>query len=140
MMKEWEMLCTAGNECFNQCQWHKAKHFYLSALVIMDELFSSSPSDDAVMLAWLVTHHNLASLYGATGDKDEQIKHLTTPFIVLRDQLRVTAPSDGHYPTILHALNKCKLELSLNTDSSSIKSQQSTLENVNPAKPGDTIH
>ena len=140
MMKEWETLCAAGNECFHQCRWTQAKRHYHSALLIVDALYSASPDNDSLMLAWLVTHHNLASLYKKTGETDEQINHLTTPFITLRDKLRTTPPSDKSYPTILHALTKCKFELTTNMQGEQPDDLSYEHNSVSSAKPGDTIH
>ncbi|WP_437881777.1 hypothetical protein [Pseudomonas sp. LRF_L74] len=77
-MEHWKLTIEAGNRCFHEGDWVAAREYYLQALAEAQLLFERWRDPDAIVAAFVISHHNLADLHLALGHPEEAAENLCT--------------------------------------------------------------
>ena len=78
-MYQWQNLLNNGNECFNEQNWLQAEYYYKQAESHLDILWSANNKDVDLLMAWICTVHNLATLFEAQGNNEVSLQYLLIP-------------------------------------------------------------
>lgn len=91
---QWQSLLKLGNNCFIDNKWGKAEFFYSEAYDILACGYRNNPLSADILMAWICTCHNLASLYEALGDIDLSLKFLKVPYDYLLEISQSNIPDE----------------------------------------------
>ena len=75
----WQRLLNFGNECFNKENWLQAEYYYKEAESHLDYLWSADTTNVNLLMAWICSLHNLASLCEQQGKSHTELKYLLIP-------------------------------------------------------------
>ncbi len=103
---KWQRLLTHGNECYEQQNWLQAEYYYKEAEYQLDYLWSSDTSNVNLLMAWISSLHNLATLYEQQGNSQAGLQHLLIPH---NRMLSLSQSSEAPESVIAIAINALKL-------------------------------
>ncbi|AQZ34939.1 tetratricopeptide repeat protein [Ectopseudomonas toyotomiensis] len=75
-MEHWKTTIEAGNRCFSEGDWVRARELYLQALAEAQVMFGRWPDHNMAVAAFVISHHNLADLHLALGQPEEAAENL----------------------------------------------------------------
>lgn len=75
-MEHWKRTIETGNRCFHDGDWVAAREYYLQALAEVQLLFERWQDVEAVVAAFVISHHNLADLHLQLGQPEETAENL----------------------------------------------------------------
>ena len=75
----WKRLLNFGNECFEKQNWLQAEYYYKEAESTLDYLWSVDSQNVNLLMAWICSLHNLASLFEQQGHKQSALRYLLIP-------------------------------------------------------------
>ncbi|MBL4899879.1 MAG: DUF2753 family protein [Colwellia sp.] len=78
-MHQWQSLLTNGNDCFHNKNWLQAEYYYKEAAFHLETLWSSNTKDIELLMAWICSSHNLATLFESQNNPDLSLKYLLIP-------------------------------------------------------------
>lgn len=76
---KWQRLLNYGNECYKKENWLQAEYYYKEAESELDFLWSADPTNVNLLMAWVASLHNLATLFEQQGDNAVGLQHLLIP-------------------------------------------------------------
>jgi hypothetical protein len=76
---KWQRLLTYGNECYDKKNWMQAEYYYKQAESHLDYLWSADPTNVNLLMAWISSLHNLATLFEQQGNNAIGLQHLLIP-------------------------------------------------------------
>jgi len=76
---QWQRLLTHGNECYEQQNWLQAEYYYKEAESQLDYLWSCDVTNVNLLMAWIASLHNLATLFEQQGNNQAGLHHLLIP-------------------------------------------------------------
>jgi len=75
-MDHWKQTIERANALFAQGQWVDAREYYLQALALAQILFERWANADEAVMAFVVSHHNLADLHLCLHQPEESVEYL----------------------------------------------------------------
>lgn len=78
-MSEWRNLLNNGNDNFHNGKLQEAEYCYKEAAFHLDFLWSANTTKVPLLMAWICTYHNLASLFEAKNNPDLSLQYLLIP-------------------------------------------------------------
>lgn len=75
----WQRLLKFGNECYSRSDWLQAEYYYKEAESHLGYLWSADASNSQLLMAWITSLHNLASLFETKGDNHLGLQYLLIP-------------------------------------------------------------
>jgi len=102
----WQRLLNFGNECYKEENWLQAEYYYKEAEYHLDYLWSSDTSNSHLLMAWITSLHNLASLSETKGDRHLGLQYLLIPH---NRMLNLTKNENAPEDIKLIAINALKL-------------------------------
>jgi len=93
-MKSWQTLIERGNHSFDAQDWLEAENCYYQAESIIEKEWQQDLENVELLLAWVASLHNLASLFEAQGEAQVALRYLTLPHYRLLTLYRESALND----------------------------------------------
>jgi hypothetical protein len=78
-MFQWQKLLRQGNNNYREANWLQAEYCYRKAESLLDNLWQQDQNNEELLLAWVCTAHNLATLYEQQGDYRLSLQYLMVP-------------------------------------------------------------
>lgn len=92
---KWQRLLTYGNECYKKQNWLQAEYYYKEAESHLDYLWSADTKNVNLLMAWISSLHNLATLFEQQGNNQASLQHLLIPHHrMLNLSKSIEAPED----------------------------------------------
>lgn len=76
---QWKELLTNGNECYKKQDLIQAEYYYKKAEVHLDYLLLVEPANVNLLMAWISSLHNLATLFEQQGNNAAGLQYLLIP-------------------------------------------------------------
>ena len=76
---QWKELLTYGNECYKKQDFMQAEYYYKKAEEYLDYLWLADPANVNLLMAWISSLHNLATLFEQQGNNILGLQHLLIP-------------------------------------------------------------
>jgi len=78
-MSHWRDLLNHGNDNFHNGKFQEAEYCYKEAAFHLDFLWSADTTKVQLLMAWICTYHNLASLFEVQNRPDLSLQYLLIP-------------------------------------------------------------
>lgn len=78
-MYQWRDLLNNGNDNFHNGKFQEAEYCYKEAAFHLDFLWSADTTKVPLLMAWICTYHNLASLLEVQNNPDLSLQYLLIP-------------------------------------------------------------
>ena len=101
---KWQRLLTYGNECYKKQNWIQAEYYYKEAESHLDFLWSADPTNVNLLMAWIASLHNLATLFEQQGDNAIGLQHLLIPHHRLLNLSQSRETSENVKAVVINAL------------------------------------
>ena len=75
----WQQLLNQGNKCFKDKNLLQAEYYYKEAESHLDYLWSIESTNVNLLMAWICSLHNLASLFEQQGNNQIGLQYLLIP-------------------------------------------------------------
>ncbi|GHE78992.1 tetratricopeptide repeat protein [Thalassotalea profundi] len=92
----WQQLMSKGNNFFETQQWGKAESYYKSVFSQLEGQWERGKDNESLLMAWICSCHNLATLFETKGDYESAIGYLV--------QAYQQAYSISQNPNLTHSL------------------------------------
>ncbi|MGY0219449.1 hypothetical protein ACWJJH_19020 [Endozoicomonadaceae bacterium StTr2] len=110
-MSTWQQKLRQGNADFNSCRWLQAESAYRDAAEQLAKLWASKPQDTQLMMAWIVSMHNLASLFERLDEPETASPFLFLPYRRVLSLLQTSDMSEAFHFDLLRALRYTAIPL-----------------------------
>ena len=91
---EWQSLLKLGNQSFHEKHWQQAEFFYSEAYDLLAIAYRNDPLSSDLLMAWICSCHNLATLYENLGNISLSWRFLIVPHDYMHEVIQAKGPSD----------------------------------------------
>ena len=78
-MYQWQDLLRYGKACFDNKDWLQAEYYFKQAESDLDQLWSQNSKNIELLMAWICSSHNLATLFEEQGNIEVSLQYLLLP-------------------------------------------------------------
>ena len=110
-MSTWQQKLRQGNTDFNSCRWLQAESAYRDAAEQLTQQWSNNPQDTQLMMAWIVSMHNLATLFERLGEPETASPFLFVPYRRVLSLLQASDMSEEFHFDLLRAVRYAAIPL-----------------------------